>query len=243
MSPDRSFPAGTRVQRVEACDLVSISASWEFADLNREAIEMNWRQRCAENPAFFNGTVHLLREHSFEGPAFRAVLVRTPFKEFLYWKDTGYPDSRVFDVFGSALLRSCEGHVILGRQREGNLNAGLVYLPGGFIDERDVSPDGRVDISRSILRELSEEIGLELHLVEQQPGFMVSFAGQLASIAAEFRSPLPAAQIVERFEHHILGNDSSELASIEVVPSVDALDRLAVPQYADAIIRTALRGP
>ncbi len=204
---------------------------------------MNWRRRCLENPAFFNGTVHLLGEHSFEGRVFKAVLARTPFKEFLYWKDSGYPDRGVFDVFGSALLRSREGYVILGRQREGNLNAGLVYLPGGFIDERDVSPDGRVDISRNILRELGEEIGLEPHLAEQQPGFLVSFAGQLASIAAEFRSPLPAAQIVERFEQHIADNDGSELVSIEVVPSVDALDRLTVPKYADAIIRAVLRGP
>ena len=231
-----------RVERVDECDLISIASAWAFADKNRDRIESHWHQRCTANPGFFNGTVHLLREHGIAGAVFKAKLARMPFKDFLYWKDSGYPDDSVSDVFGSALLRSLEGHVILGRQREGNLNAGLAYLPGGFIDERDIGAGGRVDIAASVLRELGEEIGIGNGLARQQPGFFITFAGRLVSIGVEFRSHLPAAQIVEGFERHISNDSGSELASVEIVRQRADLDRLPVPDYAAAVICAVLPG-
>lgn len=228
------------VHRVAACDLVSVAVPWDFARLHRREIEENWARRCAANPAFFNGTVHLLGPYELGGPAFCAALNRVRFKDFLYWKDSGYPDSTVFDVFGSALIRSREGHVILGRQREGNLNAGLAYLPGGFIDERDVGADGRIDILSSIIRELREETGLTPEDVAPEPGFIVTRSGQLVSIGAELRSHIPADALAARIMAHIGADKEAELASLAIITRPSDLDQFEVPGYARTLLAAIL---
>ena len=234
------FPeAEDRSVRIDACKLSVSSEPWPFAEDRRAEIAAHWRNATAERPKLFNGTVYVLREGVLEGQTFRGTFVRTDFKSFLYWRESGYVDQSVRDGFGSAVIRSAEGHVLFGRQMGGNVNAGFIYPPGGFIDTRDVA-DGAIDIEASIARELVEETGLDPIGLARAPGYVLTRAGPLVSIGIEWRSALPAERLRARMLDHIRQQATPELADIVIVQAVGEIDAERMPRHAMALLRLLL---
>lgn len=232
---------GGSVDRFESCGLEVVDEPWPFAAAQRAAIDAHWQARTAANPAFFNGIVHVLCRQSHGAGRFSAAFRQVEFKSFLYWRDHGYPEAGVRDGFGSALIRSAEGHVLLGRQGGGHLNSGLAYLPGGFIDPRDVDEQGRVDIEASVRRELLEETGLGPADLERVPGVIVTRAGPHVSIAVELRSPLAAEALRSRILTHLGRVDQSELVDIVVVRGGDELRPEEMPVFTAVLLRELFR--
>lgn len=233
-----SIVEGT-VERVAACRLLVGSRRWAWADERASAIDAHWARRLADNPAFFNGRIYVMAAGGarIEDGVLHCELVATDFKSFLYWRDQGYPDAGVADCFGSAILRSKEGHVILGRQRAGHVNGGLAYFPGGFIDHRDVAADGSVDIAASIERELAEETGIEAGDTLVSPGFLVIRPRGMVSIAREFTSRLTSAALKAAILARIAQEEEPELAGVVVVASPADAEGLAMPPHTALAIR------
>lgn len=230
------------VVAIEECRLILSGERWEFAQARQDDIDAYWERRLDDNPDFFNGTIYLTRSAKVEGDVFSADLFATDFKNFLYWRENGYGDRTVTDVFGSALIVSADGAVILGRQRVGNINSGLAYCPGGLVDARDVAADGYVDIRRSIRRELHEETGLEARDVEDVPGFLLTRLGQQISIAAEFRSALAGDVLRERILDYLSADPRSELVDVDIVSSLDATRSLAMPDFMHPLLTAYFGG-
>jgi 8-oxo-dGTP pyrophosphatase MutT (NUDIX family) len=234
--------AHAAVVAVEECRLLLADEGWEFAEAHARDIEAHWERRLEDNPEFFNGTIYLTRGAEVEDGVLSARVFATDFKNFLYWRETGYGDRSVTDVFGSALIVSADGAVILGRQRDGHINSGLAYCPGGLVDTRDVLRDGSVDILGSIRRELGEETGLTTGSLVEAPGFLVTRLGQQMSVAAEFRSPLSAALLTERIADYLDADPRSELADVVAVASLDESASVAMPSFMHPLLRAYFGG-
>ena len=225
-----------QVEWVADCRLVASGQGWAFAREQTEAIEAHWRKRLVTHPGYFNGVVYAMADgdtlgSAFEDGVFSAALVATDFKSFLYWKESGYPQAGIRDAFGSAILRSSEGHVLLGRQSAGNINAGQAYLPGGFIDQRDVAADGTIDIGASIARELEEETGLTAGEVQAEPGLRIITIGHQVSMAREFRSALGADELRALILSRIGVDAEAELMDMVIVRALADLSEVEVPPY------------
>ena len=225
------------VEWVRDCRLRVVARHWTFALTHAAAIEAHWQARLKTHPANFNGVVHVMADDAtgagvVADGVFAAELIATDFKSFLYWKDQGYPAAGVRDIFGSAILRSREGHVLLGRQSAGNVNSGLAYLPGGFIDDRDSDAAGVVDIGASIVRELAEETGLGADDAAIVPGYRIVRCGVQVAMAREFRSTLGANALRARIVQHLRSEAEAELADIVIVGSMADVARENVPAYA-----------
>lgn len=240
MTTKLQYPAGDSVRAIETCALRVGNAEWRYAADNGDAIESAWRQALQERPGYFNGAVHLLDQLAFIDDTVLGRLLRTDFKSYLYWRQQGFPETGVLDGFGSALIRSCDGAILLGRQRAGNVNAGLAYLPGGFIDARDVDAEGHIDIAASIVRELAEETGLTPESVAMQPGFLVTQTQAHVSIAKTFVSALDAPALQDQISRYIALDATSELDAIIVVRAPSDLDGLAMPHYARVVVSAVL---
>lgn len=233
----------TTVFRTGNVTLQVVDRDWAYASANREAIDQHWQRARAANPGYFNGVIHLITALDIKTTALKADFIATDFKSFLHWRDAGFPeDANVLDGFGSALLRSREGHVILGRQRPGNINAGLSYLPGGFIDARDVNSNGVIDIKASILRELLEETGVDQAGLETRAGYLITRSGRQLSIAAEFQSALLADQLMARIHDHLTTQSDPELACMVVVRREEDMRDLAMPPYARLLLERLFKG-
>ena len=198
----------------------------------------HWNLAKAANPTFFNGVIHLVEDIETEKGEVRARLLRTDFQSYLYWRDQGFPKAAaVLDGFGSALIRSTEGHVLLGRQRLGNINAGLAYPPGGFIDARDVGAGQTLDIAASVAREVLEETGLGAGELEAGPGYLVTRAGAHVSFAVSYRSKHSSDALKDRIAQHIAADPQSELTDIVIVRQRSDMDGLAMPHFARVLLK------
>lgn len=225
------------VTRVRECLLHRASKSWDYEQRFRCEIESNWQKRKSANPAFFNGRIFVMEPPLIEHGVLTAQMIEADFASHLHWKDHGYPDAGVRDSFGSALIRASGGEVLLARQRPGNLNSGFLYMPGGFIDLRDATDDGQIDIAASITRELKEETGLSASAFERPGGFIITQADSLVSIAAEFRSTKPAGALREEIMANLARQQNPELCDftifdgppdIETNPEVAPFTQLAM---------------
>ena len=223
------------VTAVDRCVLEVGGGAWPFAKSRADEIEAHWQEATRVNPSYFNGIVHLVDDVSLESGGLNASLVRTDFKSYLYWREQGFPEAGVLDGFGSALIRSSEGHVILGRQRAGNVNSGLVYLPSGFIDEQDVEADGSIDIVASVVREIAEETGAQGELLSRGPGFLVTRSGPQLSMAVPFHVAMTTEEFVRFVEGQIATHDS-ELEAIIPVAGLGDIEDLPMPRYARVLL-------
>ena len=220
---------------------VEQDAVWTYAANHRDVIDVHWKMAVSAIPGFFNGIVHVLRSLAFDGGDVQGTVIPTEFKNFLYWRDEGFPEeARVLDVFGSALIRSREGHVILGRQTPGNINEGLAYLPGGFIDPRDVTPQNTIDVQASVAREVAEETGLDASVLQPAPGFIVTHAPPHVSFAVPYTSKLSSAELVGRIRAHIGAQSEPELAEPVVLTSPADMEGRAVAHYARILLSSPL---
>ncbi len=220
-----------RVDRVDACELKLVEKPWSYAHENHAAIDAHWERRLKQNPGFFNGPIHIARSGLVARGRLVASMTRTDFKSFLYWREQGYPEADALDAFGSAILRSSDGAVLLGKQRPGNINEGFAYLPGGFIDQRDVGDNGVVDIAASIAREVREETHLGPPDLVSRPGFFVVRCGPLLSIGQELVSEKPAEELRREILDRLAQDADPELADIVILRSGDDMEAHNVPPY------------
>lgn len=228
------------VRHIARCDLRVGDSRWAYAEAHADSIELGWIDAKRTTPAYFNGVIHLLDSYEDQGDAISARLLRTDFKSYLCWRLSGWPDAGVLDGFGSALLRSADGDVILGKQRVGHVNGGLTYLPGGFIDARDVRGDGSIDLDASVRRELLEETGIGSDTVSADAGYYLTETGPHVSIAVPFRSHLSTRDLTERIKDHIRTDPDPELADVVIVRRLSDLDRLPMAHYARVLLTSLL---
>lgn len=237
----KAQPSGDepRCVRLATCSFATADWAWPWAGERADAIARDWVHRRALVPQLFDGTVYLLRAQAIAGAALTGSLFSTDFKSFLHWRDHRAEEKGVCEVFGASLIRSAEGHVLLGRQGPGQLNSGRVYPPSGLIDDDDLR-DGAIDIDASVARELAEETGLGPASLERVPGYIASVSGWQVAVAVEWRSPLPAAALRQRSLGFIDAEAEPELDDIVIVRQRSDIDGRTMPPHAQALLRTLL---
>jgi hypothetical protein len=227
-------------QRVAHCDLSVVDWEWPFAAGEARQIAQFWAQRSAQNPRLFDGVVYLMRDYRLSDGGLAGALFKTDFKTFLYWRQHRVAATEtVRECFGASLIRSAEGHVLLGRQGPGQLNSGLFYPPSGVIDAQDVR-GGSIDIDGNVVRELAEETGLRGADLARVPGYLVGRVGLQIPIGIEWRSDLPADELRARILALVRADPDPELDDVVIVRSRAELEHPNVPAHARALVGTIL---
>ena len=240
MSAQLSTLASDAVALIENVSLRASAERWAYADTHRAAIDQHWCSVMAAGASYFNGTVYLTRHVSCDDVSLSAQLIPVEFKAYLYWRDQGYPAADIIDGFGSGLIRSREGAIVLVRQRSGNINSGLFYLPGGFIDPRDVGADGTIDLRASVVREVLEETGLGPDDLSMDGGYVVTKAGVQLSFAVSLRSSRDADDLLAQIKRHIAAHPEGELVDVKAVRAASDLVGLVMTPYAQALLAVVL---
>lgn len=146
---------------IERVDAVFEERDWPWARAHAHGIAQVWDEARRTRPEMFDGEVLLATatHGAGEGLALRFFPVR--FSAFFAFKQAGFPDETVLNVFAMAALRCGDGRFLLGEMGAHTANPGQVYFPSGTPDRSDVTPDRTVDLAGSVLRELAEETGLQ----------------------------------------------------------------------------------
>ncbi len=199
---------------IAGTDIRFVPGEWPLPDAMRAEVAETWARLKAGKPHIWDGRIL-----GFSPPIIGADgILRSEAREdaysvFLTWRAAGFPDVGMFHVFGSALILSSDGAVILGVMGGDTVNAGRVYAPGGSLEPRDVRADGTVDVDFCIRTELVEETGLDPGAAEQG-ALLAIFEGQTLSLARVFRFAETADELLKVIRANLDMQEERELADV-----------------------------
>lgn len=220
---------------ISSVDLRLHAGSWSFAEAEKLRITEHWRKLADANPRIWNGDVLICAETRITDAMLTGRFIKTDYASFVAWRDWGWPDKSVSNVFGSAIVHTADNALLYGRMASHTLNAGKIYPPGGSLEMKDVSADGRVNVMGSLIRELDEETGLKAADAEQAE-LLAVFDGPRLSVAQVFRFAQPADVLAKEVRHYLRSGHEDELSAIEIVRASSQFDS-TMPAYAVAIAR------
>ena len=229
---------GFAIHEVRAIDCAFEPVDWPFLREERAFIAEHWAALKAAKPALFDGRVLLLHRHSIEDGVFRGAYLETSYSAFLAFRDRGFPDSSKRNCFAMAALTAADGQFVLGEMGRHTANAGAIYFAAGTPDLSDVVGD-RVDLERSVLRELEEETGLTPEEVDVATGWTAVIGGGRIALMKAVRSPLAGEALKERILAFIAADPEAELAGVHLASDPAAILPDRMPAFQQAFLRHA----
>jgi 8-oxo-dGTP pyrophosphatase MutT (NUDIX family) len=220
---------------IRSLDLKLRPGTWAFAEAEKTRILEHWRKLTGGNPKIWNGDVLICTNVDLQKAGLKGDFLKTDYASFVAWRDWGWPDKTVCNIFGSAAVLSADRAVLYGRMAGHTLNAGKIYPPGGSLEMIDVKTDGSVDVMGSIVRELEEETGLKAADAERGE-LLAIFDERRVSVAQVFRFAYTAAALAARVRQYLRSAHEEELSDIEIIDSSSHCDS-AIPPYALALAR------
>jgi 8-oxo-dGTP pyrophosphatase MutT (NUDIX family) len=222
------------IHRIATLDLNCRDWSWPFADQRRDEIDAHFALMRRQTPEMFNGRVLLGRNPVFDGDRFSADYFETDYASFLAWRDWGFPDAQVFDVFGMGALRASDGAFVMAEMSRQTANAGKIYFPAGMPDRSDLRGTV-VDIAGSVVREVEEETGLtpaDYRISEHWDCVVTPSSVALLRI---LDAALPSAALCAKLEANLAAQTKPELSALHLVWSVRDLLPM-MPSFIHAFI-------
>jgi 8-oxo-dGTP pyrophosphatase MutT (NUDIX family) len=219
-----------------------VSGAWSLpADL-RAQIGPCWARLLAANPHLWDGRIIGVTKPIIDADGFLHAEAREDaYSVFLTWRDAGFPDIGMNNLFGSALIASSDGALIYGVMGADTANAGRVYPPGGSLEPRDVVADGLVDVARSTDMELEEETGLTAGSARK--GALVAvFDGPRISIGQLYHFDEPSERLVARIRGNLDRQEHRELADVVAIRSRSDAERAGAVPYAVAVAEAFATG-
>ena len=212
---------------------------WTFAQENRARIDAHWQALLANKPALFNGKVLILHRWAIEGERFTGAYLMTDYKDFLAWRDFGFPDRQKWNCFAMAALQSADGSYLLGEMAAHTANAGAIYFAAGTPDPSDLKGDV-VDLEGSVLRELEEETGVLPTEVRRPDFWTVIIHGQRIALMRQVVSALQAPDLKREIEAFLASEEEPELSRMHVVRDSSDLIEDRMPLFQRAFLQHAL---
>jgi 8-oxo-dGTP pyrophosphatase MutT (NUDIX family) len=226
--------------RVDRLDLVLTPKPWTFASERRAEIDAHFAALQRAKPALWNGRVLLMHEHSVVAGVLRGAYLETDYASFAAWCAWGRPETGVRDCFGAAAIVAADGAVLVGVMGPHTFNAGRIYFPCGTPDLDDVTGT-RVDLEKSVRRELTEETGFDPADFTMEPGWTSIADGPLLAQVKLLRSRESAEVLRSRAREHLRREQHPELADLRIVRGPHDFDP-AMPHFVTAFLANHFGG-
>jgi len=213
---------------IDHIDFAFLPRRWTFAEQRRGDIEAHFAARRRETPALWNGRVLLLSDWSLERAHLQGTFFETDFASFIAWRDWDAPDPTVTNCFAMGALRAGDGAFLLGVMAPHTAAAGEIYFPSGTPDPHDIV-GSKVDLTASVLREMTEETGLTSAEFTAQPAWIGVFDGPMLSLMKPLDAPKPADALRGDILDRLAREAQPELSDIRIVRGPDDIDPMMPP--------------
>lgn len=203
-------------------DIRFLAGPWPVPRELRDKVPETWARLHAANPKIWDGRILGVSgigggPPRVEGGMLRGEAREDSFSAFLTWRDMGFPEIGVRNVFGSAVIISSDGAVVLGKMGGWTANAGQIYPAAGSLEPGDVV-DGQVRVFESLARELTEETGLIADDARIGKTFAI-MEGPRISVARGLHFVEPADALVQRIRTNLAAQTERELDDVVAVRS------------------------
>jgi len=222
---------------IKGVDIRFVEGAWPLSDELRASVAPRWAEMIAANPHLWDGRIVGVTPPVIgDDGILRAEAKEDAFSAFLTWREAGFPQIGIHNLFGSALIMSNDGYMILGLMGEDTANAGKIYPAGGSLEPRDVLPDGRIDVARSTQWELEEETGLN-HADSRRGNLVAVLDGPRISIGQAYHFDATADDLVAEIRTNLESQEHRELADVVALRrAADVAGRGQVMAYAAELL-------
>jgi 8-oxo-dGTP pyrophosphatase MutT (NUDIX family) len=227
------------VRRIARLDLTFAPRPWPFETERGAEIAAYFGALCARKPSLWNGRVLLLHDHAVEGDVFRGQYLEADFASFIACRDWGFPDKSIKNCFALGALRGADGGFLMGVMGAHTANEGLIYFPGGTPDPNDLA-GGKVDLERSVRREVEEETGLGENALSIEEGWQAVFAGSRIAMMKVMHSRLSAEALRTRILANLALQKEPELSDIMIVRGLGDLSP-RMPDFVTSFLKSVWR--
>jgi hypothetical protein len=224
------------LMRVETLDLSLGAHDWAFARERRADIDAHFEELRQQKPSMWNGRVLLMHRFELVENALRGDCFETDFASFVAWRDFGFPDLSVKNVFALGALQGSDGRYVLGVMGAHTMNAGKIYFPAGTPDPSDLR-GANVDLEASVRREVQEETGLTPAEFDIDSGWHCIPAGPFMALFKPMRAKETAAQLRERILDYINREEDPELAGAVVAHGASDIHPM-MPGFIQTFLRS-----
>ncbi len=211
-----------KVYPVREICITVIAGEPDYVMRNRQAIDDNWQQEIAANPALYDGEIYLAPRASLRDGVLRADYQRTNFRSLLYWRKDENAH-KPFHIFGSGVIVSSDNQLLLGQMASHNAVGGRIYFPAGSNDDQDIV-DGQVDLAGNARREVLEETGIDLREAKRSSGYTVVMSERSLALFRCYYFDRTANALCQQAEQFIAGQSQPELARVLMTKQGDKLD-------------------
>lgn len=220
---------------LDRADIAYAPWSWPFAASRRADIETYFADLCRRRSGIWNGRVLLLNGCTIEGRALHGDCFETDYASFCSWRDWGFPDTSVYNVFAASALRSADGAFLVGEMAASTANAGLVTFPCGTPEPADLDAAGCLDLAANLGRELLEETGIGMDEVRAEPGWTMVRDRRFLALVKVIAAPENAEVLRARVMRHLAAEQRPEFVDVRLVRSPADLDP-AMPPFIPAFL-------
>jgi len=225
---------------IDRVEIAVEARSWEFAQAKREEIERNFARRQREASALWNGRVLLLHRYTVRDGLLQGACFETDYASFLAWRDWGFADAAVFNVFACAALQSADGAYLVGEMAPSMASAGQIYFPCGTPDPDDVSAEGALDLAGSVSRELLEETGLDIATLAAEGGWTMVHDRGFIALMKRLRARENAEEFRARIKANLTKQARPEFSDVHIVRGSADLDH-RMPRFVVAYLEDVWR--
>ncbi len=188
-----------------------MTSSHRLNPSQREAVDDAWVTALAQpGVSLFNGAQCRLESWSADDGALTLALSRSGYQDYLgtnaahpQWADHHGPGVLANPLGTSVALESGDGRLVFGRRGQAvALYSGQAHPFGGTMDPPE--PGSDVDLISEMQREITEEIGLSAHDLDDLRVIALSEDRRLRQpeLIYAARCPLPCAEIERRLDLH-----------------------------------------
>lgn len=188
-----------------------------FERENGAAIDANWQQETARNPALFDGKVVLLSSLTYAGGRLDGTCHAVRFATFMLWRKTR-PLGSAEHAYAHAMPVTSDNALVLIRMAGHTVNAGRAYFAAGSFEPQDFH-DGMADIDFNMVREVTEETGLDLAGCRRDPIFHLRSSEGASVIFRRYYIPEPAQAVADRIRAFVAAEAEPEIEGPIIVRS------------------------
>jgi 8-oxo-dGTP pyrophosphatase MutT (NUDIX family) len=229
--------SGPEIVALERVGIAVVPWRWEFAYARADDIARHFAARQRERPALWNGRVLLLHRFAVENGVLRGSSFETDYASFLAWRDWGFPDAGVFNVFAAAALQAADGAYLVGRMASFTSAAGQWLFPCGTPDPEDINA-GMLDLAGSARRELFEETGLDIGTMQAEAGWILVRDGGFVALIKHVTASESAEDLRTRIVRYLAGEPQPEFSEIRILRGIADVD-MDMPRFLRAYLAAA----
>jgi 8-oxo-dGTP pyrophosphatase MutT (NUDIX family) len=229
--------SGPEIVALERVGIAVVPWRWEFAYARADDIARHFAARQRERPALWNGRVLLLHRFAVENGVLRGSSFETDYASFLAWRDWGFPDAGVFNVFAAAALQAADGAYLVGRMASFTSAAGQWLFPCGTPDPEDINA-GMLDLAGSARRELFEETGLDIGTMQAEAGWILVRDSGFVALIKHVTASESAEDLRTRIVRYLAGEAQPEFSEIRILRGIADVD-MDMPRFLRAYLAAA----